>query len=106
MADKIKVLLKGEEVEEAATEVMMKTPKEEYTESLWAVSHQRKQKSRPKNSEAFYQYNPDAAYSNGPRVGSVSFDILKAQLSQLWESQDQENQQQPDASLGYFSFYW
>ena len=80
MADKIKVLLKGEEVEEAATEVMMKTPKEEYTKSLWAVrSHQRKQKSRPKNSEAFLSIQSiDAAYSNGPRVlESVSFDIFK-----------------------------
>ena len=60
MADKIKVLLKGEEVEEAATEVMMKTPKEEYTKSLWAVrSHQRKQKNQDlKIVRHFYQYNP------------------------------------------------
>ena len=80
MADKIKVLLKGEEVEEAATEVMMKTPKEDYTKSLWAVrSHQREQKSRPKNSDAFLSIKAiDAAYSNGPKVlESVSFDIFK-----------------------------
>ena len=80
MADKIKVLLKGEEVEEAATEVMMKTPKEDYTKSLWAVrSHQREQKSRPKNSDAFLSIKAiDAAYSNGPKVlDSVSFDIFK-----------------------------
>ena len=80
MADKIKVLLKGEEVEEAATEIMMKTPKEDYTKSLWAVrSHQREQKSRPKNSDAFLSIQAiDAAYSNGPKVlDSVSFDIFK-----------------------------
>lgn len=80
MADKIKVLLKGEEVEEASTETMMKSPKEEYTKSLWAVrSHQRKQKSRPKNSSAFLSINAiDAAYSNGPKVlDNVSFDIYK-----------------------------
>ncbi len=80
MADKIKVLLKGEEVEEATTEVMMKTPKEDYTKSLWAVrSHQREQKSRPKNSDAFLSIKAiDAAYSNGPKVlDSVSFDIFK-----------------------------
>ncbi len=80
MADKIKVLLKGEEVEEAATEIMMKTPKEDYTKSLWAVrSHQREQKSRPKNSDAFLSIKAiDAAYSNGPKVlDSVSFDIFK-----------------------------
>lgn len=42
MADKIKVLLKGEEVEEADTRTMLENPKEEYTKSLWAVrSHAR-----------------------------------------------------------------
>ena len=80
MADKIKVLLKGEEVEEAPTERMMKSPKEEYTKSLWAVrSHQRKQKTRPENSDAFLSINSiDASYSNGPKVlDAVSFDIYK-----------------------------
>ncbi|HET7409395.1 MAG TPA: ATP-binding cassette domain-containing protein, partial [Paracoccaceae bacterium] len=37
MADRIKVLLKGDEVEEADTRVMLTTPREEYTKSLWAV---------------------------------------------------------------------
>jgi peptide/nickel transport system ATP-binding protein len=37
MADKIKVLLKGEEVEEADTRTMLEAPKEDYTKSLWAV---------------------------------------------------------------------
>ncbi|MCB2095645.1 MAG: ABC transporter ATP-binding protein [Rhodobacteraceae bacterium] len=37
MADRIKVLLKGEEVEEADTRTMLATPREDYTKSLWAV---------------------------------------------------------------------
>ena len=42
MADKIKVLLKGEEVEESDTRNMLANPTQEYTKSLWAVrSHAR-----------------------------------------------------------------
>ena len=37
MADKIKVLLKGEEVEEADTRTMLDNPTQDYTKSLWAV---------------------------------------------------------------------
>jgi peptide/nickel transport system ATP-binding protein len=37
MADRIKVLLKGEEVEEADTRTMLASPSEDYTKSLWAV---------------------------------------------------------------------
>jgi peptide/nickel transport system ATP-binding protein len=37
MADKIKVLMRGDEVEEADTRTMMSAPKEDYTKSLWAV---------------------------------------------------------------------
>src|SRR6056297_335006 len=37
MADRIKVLLRGEEVEEASTAQMLDNPQEEYTKSLWAV---------------------------------------------------------------------
>jgi len=44
MADRIKVLLKGDEVEEADTRTMLAAPKEDYTRSLWAVrSHARAQ---------------------------------------------------------------
>src|SRR5690625_2713612 len=42
MADRIKVLLKGEEVEEAETRAMLEHPRQPYTKSLWAVrSHKR-----------------------------------------------------------------
>ena len=44
MADRIKVLLKGDEVEEADTRTMLSAPTQEYTKSLWAVrSFQRNQ---------------------------------------------------------------
>ncbi len=47
MADRIKVLLKGDEVETADTDQMLSSPKEDYTKSLWAVrSFQRPQKTR------------------------------------------------------------
>ena len=37
MADRIKVLLKGDEIEEADTRSMLSSPREDYTKSLWAV---------------------------------------------------------------------
>jgi peptide/nickel transport system ATP-binding protein len=52
MADKIKVLLKGDEVEEADTRRCWSTPKEDYTKSLWAVrSFKREQLPRPPEGE-------------------------------------------------------
>ncbi len=80
MADTIKVLLKGEEVEEAPTEEMLSNPKEDYTKSLWAVrSFQRPQKSRPKKSVPLISVkNVDAAYTGGPKIlDDVSFDIYE-----------------------------
>ncbi|WP_101069069.1 ABC transporter ATP-binding protein [Roseovarius salinarum] len=80
MADTIKVLLKGEEVEQAPTEEMLKNPKEDYTKSLWAVrSFKRDQKSRPKGAEPLVSVqNVDAAYTGGDKVlDDVSFDIYE-----------------------------
>lgn len=80
MADTIKVLLKGDEVEEATTAEMLKNPKEEYTKSLWAVrSFVREQKSRPKNATPLISVkNVDAAYTGGIKVlDDVSFDIYE-----------------------------
>ena len=37
MADRIKVLLRGEEVEEAGAREMLAAPQQDYTKSLWAV---------------------------------------------------------------------
>ena len=78
MADTIKVLLKGNEVEEASTEEMLKNPKEDYTKSLWAVrSFESPQRQRPKDSTPLISVkNVDASYTAGPKILSdVSFDI-------------------------------
>src|SRR6056297_557868 len=80
MADTIKVLLKGEEVEEAPTKEMLENPKEDYTKSLWAVrSLKREQKVRPKDTTPLISVrNVDAAYSGGAKVlDDVSFDIYE-----------------------------
>ncbi len=80
MADKIKVLLKGDEIEEADTRTMLSSPKEEYTKSLWAVrSFQREQKPLAKKSETpvVSVNNVTAAYGGGSVkvLHNVSFDI-------------------------------
>ncbi len=80
MADTIKVLLRGREVEEAPTQEMLDRPKEDYTKSLWAVrSFRRPQKSRPGGSAPLVSIRGvDAAYSGGVKVlDQVSFDIYR-----------------------------
>ncbi|MFU1477393.1 ABC transporter ATP-binding protein [Roseovarius sp. C7] len=80
MADTIKVLLKGNEVEEASTEEMLKNPKEDYTKSLWAVrSFESPQRQRPKDATPLISVqNVDAAYTAGPKIlDDVSFDIYE-----------------------------
>ncbi|MEM6576885.1 MAG: ABC transporter ATP-binding protein [Pseudomonadota bacterium] len=80
MADTIKVLLKGNEVEEAPTEEMLSNPKEDYTKSLWAVrSFTRPQKSRPADTVPLISVkNVHAAYTGGPKIlDDVSFDIYE-----------------------------
>ncbi len=80
MADTIKVLLKGNEVEQASTEEMLKNPKEDYTKSLWAVrSFESPQRKRPKDSVPLISVkNVDAAYTGGPKIlDDVSFDIYE-----------------------------
>ncbi|MEM1386650.1 MAG: ABC transporter ATP-binding protein [Pseudomonadota bacterium] len=79
MADTIKVLLRGEEVEEAPTETMLDDPQEDYTKSLWAVrSFQRPQINRPTDGSppVISVRNVDAAYTGGVKVlDDVSFDV-------------------------------
>ncbi|MCW8908351.1 MAG: ABC transporter ATP-binding protein, partial [Sedimenticola sp.] len=79
MADTIKVLLKGEEVEESTTVEMLENPEEEYTKSLWAVrSFKRKQKPRPEGAVPVVAVEDiDAAYGDVPVLQDVSFDIHK-----------------------------
>ncbi|MBU2944989.1 ABC transporter ATP-binding protein [Shimia thalassica] len=78
MADKIKVLLKGDEVEEADTRTMLSDPKEDYTKSLWAVrSFQRPQKPYVQTGQTpvVSVSNVTAAYGKVPVLHDVSFDI-------------------------------
>ena len=80
MADRIKVLLKGEEVEEETTENMLIAPKKDYTKSLWAVrSYKRDQKSRPSSSDSLISLQSiNASYAKGPQVlEGVSIDFFK-----------------------------
>ncbi|MBZ0163606.1 MAG: ABC transporter ATP-binding protein [Notoacmeibacter sp.] len=52
MADRIKVLRYGSEVEEAPTRVMLSDPREDYTRSLWAVRRFRKTNDGALKAEA------------------------------------------------------
>ena len=78
MADRIKVLLRGDEVEEAETRAMLSTPREDYTKSLWAVrSFQRP--AKPAISAGATPIvslkNVSAAYGKSPVLFDVAFDI-------------------------------
>ncbi|WP_147126592.1 ABC transporter ATP-binding protein [Shimia ponticola] len=78
MADKIKVLLKGDEVEEADTRTMLSAPKEDYTKSLWAVRSFERPQKPPVAVDAtpvVRVHNVTAAYGTVPVLHDVSFDI-------------------------------
>jgi peptide/nickel transport system ATP-binding protein len=78
MADRIKVLLKGDEVEEADTREMLERPQEEYTKSLWAVrSFQRPAKPAPAADAVpvISVQGVTAAYGKMDVLHNVSFDI-------------------------------
>ena len=80
MADRIKVLLKGDEVEEADTRSMLSNPTQDYTKSLWAVrSFKRDQKplAPAGDTPVIRVENVVAAYGNVPVLHDVSFDIHK-----------------------------
>ena len=78
MADRIKVLLKGDEVEESDTRSMLADPKEDYTKSLWAVrSH-----ARPEQAPVSEGKTPvvsvqaiTAGYGSVDVLKNVNFDI-------------------------------
>ncbi|MEC3863125.1 ABC transporter ATP-binding protein [Mesobacterium sp. TK19101] len=78
MADRIKVLLKGDEVEEADTRTMLSAPTQDYTKSLWAVrAFQRPQKPpvAPGVTPVVSVRNVTASYGKVPVLHDVSFDI-------------------------------
>jgi len=49
MADQIKVLLRGDEVEQAPAREMLSNPREDYTKSLWAVRDFRRASPVPRD---------------------------------------------------------
>ncbi|MCA8869528.1 MAG: ABC transporter ATP-binding protein [Rhodobacteraceae bacterium] len=69
MADRIKVLLRGDEIEEQPTRDMLANPQEEYSKSLWAV---RQFRSEP---------NPEPAADECPvlRVAGISAEYVRDQ---------------------------
>jgi peptide/nickel transport system ATP-binding protein len=78
MADRIKVLLRGDEVEEADTRAMLSSPQEDYTKSLWAVrSFRREQKPAvdPGETSVISVSGVSAAYGPVKVLEDVSFDI-------------------------------
>ncbi len=80
MADRIKVLFRGDEVEEAVTREMLKNPQEDYTKTLWAVrSFKRTQQPAAKKTEipVIELNNVTAAYTDVPVLTDVSFAIHK-----------------------------
>lgn len=80
MADRIKVLLHGSEVEEADTKTMLSAPTADYTKSLWAVrSYERGEQPLAGSDETpvVSVKNVTAAYGNLKVLHDVSFDIHK-----------------------------
>src|SRR6056297_3239334 len=78
MADRIKVLLRGEEVEESDTRTMLATPSEEYTKSLWAVRAFERPTKPPVAAYAVPVVSVQgitAAYGTVDILHDVSFDI-------------------------------
>ena len=78
MADRIKVLLKGREVEEADSRSMIAAPKEDYTKSLWAVRKFRRAPT-PMPAESDLPLvrleSVTATYGDTPVLQDVSFDV-------------------------------
>jgi peptide/nickel transport system ATP-binding protein len=67
MADRIMVLRRGLEVEQAPTREMLKEPKEDYTKTLWAVRKLAKEESISEDI-ALRIHNVDASYSGVVKV--------------------------------------
>lgn len=80
MADRIKVLRGGYEVEEAETRAMLSQPKQDYTKSLWAVRSYARPSQPPVEKVAVpivSMRNVVAGYSSLDVLKDVSIDIHK-----------------------------
>lgn len=71
MADRIKVVRYGEEIEEADTRTMLTSPKEEYTKSLWSVRSLQKEEEEATEDIVLEMDSISAAYG----AAKVLFDI-------------------------------
>jgi len=77
MADVIKVLRYGEEVEQADTRVMLDTPEKEYTKSLWSVRSIQKEEEKSDDIVLSLK-NIDASYGAGIKVlDNVSINVSR-----------------------------
>lgn len=76
MADRIKVLRNGEEIEESETSKMLTNPKEDYTKSLWAVRSLSKPEIKSKDIILSIK-NIDASYGKVKVLSNISIEIPK-----------------------------
>ncbi|MCY4318672.1 MAG: ABC transporter ATP-binding protein [Alphaproteobacteria bacterium] len=81
MADRIKVLLRGSEVEENDTRAMLADPQKDYTKSLWAVRSFQRPEQPPRSAQPVISIaGVTAGYSAATDVlHDVSFDIYPGQ---------------------------
>jgi len=78
MADRIKVLFRGEEVEEARTREMLANPREEYTRSLWKVRDFRRSPAPaavPAEKPLLSMRGVSASYGAVPVLEDIDLDI-------------------------------
>ena len=76
MADFIKVLRYGEEVEQAATETMLNSPQEAYTQSLWSVRALEKPEDKS-DDIVLAMKNVHAAYGDTPVLHGIDIALPK-----------------------------
>ena len=76
MADVIKVLRYGNEVEEAPTRQMLSSPKQDYTKSLWSVRSLKKQEQQ-KGVSVLSLKGVDAAYGSAKVLFNVNIEVAK-----------------------------
>ncbi len=81
MADRIKVLLKGDEIEEAETRQMLAHPREDYTKSLWAVREFRRAPRTPDDTgkPILTLQDVDASYGTLQVLDAINLSVDRGQ---------------------------
>ncbi|WP_370204771.1 ABC transporter ATP-binding protein [Pararhodobacter marinus] len=81
MADRIKVLLKGDEIEEAETRQMLAHPREDYTKSLWAVREFRRAPRTPDDTgkPILTLQDVDASYGTLQVLDGINLSVERGQ---------------------------